>query len=113
MKWWPYYNGHYLLNKGTDLTRLFNEHDSDKTMDMIDSLLIADSLYDDEHGGGVIKKRLLLDKDYQRNRQQPQAISDDYGVDPAAAFSNGPIEYLELGEDGIAPGLDPRIQPMG
>lgn len=95
------------------MTRVFNDHDSSQTMDMLDSLLVADSLYDEEHSGGVIKKRLLLDKDYHRNRQPPTIISDDLGVDPASAFSNGPIEYLELGEDGIAPGLDPRIQPMG
>jgi hypothetical protein len=91
--------------------KLFNEYDSAQVMDMLDALLIEDSLYDEDHDGRVVKKRLMLDKDYQRNRKEP--TFDESNIDPAAAFDGGTPDYLELGEDGIAPGLDPRIQPSG
>jgi hypothetical protein len=113
LKWWPYYNGHYLLNKGTDLKKLFNDYDSDQVMDMIDNLIIEDSVYDEEHEGRVSKKRTLLNKDYRRYDKISKAHSDDFEADPALAFGDGPPDYLELGDDGTAPGLDPRIPMMG
>jgi hypothetical protein len=113
LKWWPYYSGHYLLNKNTDLIKLFNEYDSERVMDMIDSLLIEDSIYDEEHEGRVVKKRTSLNKDYHRYGRIDETIDDSDEIDPSLAFDDGPPEYLELGEDGIAPGLDPRIPMFG
>lgn len=33
-------------------------------MNMIDTIIINDSLYDDQHNGGLLKKRASLNKDY-------------------------------------------------
>lgn len=33
---------------------------------MIDNLIVADSIYDEDHHGQVLKKRASLDKDYGR-----------------------------------------------
>lgn len=103
MRWWPYHRGHYLLNKKIDLLELFNEYDHNDSMDMIDSLIIADSVYDDEHRGNVQKKRAGLNKDYGRI-----GIAID---DERTSTSSGP-QYLEPNEDGILPGLE-GIPMMG
>jgi hypothetical protein len=111
LKWWPYYNGHYFLNKRTDLKKLFNEHDSEQVMDMIDNLIIENSIYDEQQQGMVSKKRTQLNKDYNRYGRISKA-HDDEEPDPAAAFGDGPPEYLELSDDGAAPGLE-GIPMMG
>lgn len=79
---------------------------------MIDNLIIENSIYDDLHQGQVSKKRLGLNKDYRRYDRISKA-NDEEEPDPATAFGDGPPEYLELGDDGAAPGLDPRIPMMG
>lgn len=107
LKWWPYYNGHYLLNRGIDLRSLFSEHDSEQVMDMIDNLIIADSIYDEEHNGQVLKKRASLNKDYGRIGM---SIADDYASRSTVTGASGPI--VAASEDDDRPiGLDPRI-PM-
>lgn len=85
--------------------KLFNDHDHNDTMDMIDTLIIENSIYDDEHKGEVSKKRATLNKDYGRIGI---AISDE-----RASNSDGAPEYLEPDDDGNIPGIDPRIPMMG
>ena len=105
LKWWPYYNGHYLLNRGIDLRSLFSEHDSEQVMDMIDNLIIADSIYDEEHNGQVLKKRASLNKDYGRIGM---SIADENASRNVVSGASGPI--VAASEDDDRPiGLDPRI----
>lgn len=80
-------------------------------MDMIDNLIIENSIYDEENQGRVSKKRIELNKDYNRYGRISKA-HDDEEPDPAAAFGDGPPEYLELSDDGAAPGLE-GIPMMG
>ena len=82
-------------------------------MDMIDTLIIEDSIYDEDHEGRVVKKRTSLNKDYRRYDKIDRTPDDPNEIDPSLAFDDGPPEYLELGEDGMAPGLDPRIPMFG
>jgi hypothetical protein len=81
-------------------------------MDVIDSLLIDDSIYDEQNQGQVVKKRLALNKDYDRYGRISMARDNEEPY-PASAFGDGPPVYLELSDDGTAPGLDPRIPMMG
>lgn len=74
-------------------------------MDMLDSLLIADSIYDEEHDGQVIYKRASLNKDYGRIGM---SIADE-NASPRAGAS-GPVVQLSEDNETIL-GLDPRI-PM-
>lgn len=107
LKWWPYYNGHYLLNKGIDLRSLFSEHDSEQVMDMIDNLIIADSIYDEQNDGRVLMKRASLNKDYGRIGM---SIADENAPSNYVSGASGPI--VAASEDDDRPiGLDPRI-PM-
>jgi len=106
LKWWPYHYGHYLLEKGIDLLELFNTHDTQQVFDMIDSLLITDSVYDDANEGRVAKRRAQLNKEYGRIGI---AIDDDFAAKNGA---NGALDELEPNEDGSLPGLE-GIPMMG
>lgn len=108
LKWWPYYNGHYLLNKGIDLTQLLNDHGSDQVMDMLDNLLIADSVYDQANNGQVMHARASLNKDYGRIGS---SVNDEQ-VRRGAPRLDGSPNYLEPNDDGIFPGLE-GIPMMG
>ena len=104
MKWWPYYDGHHLL-KGIDLLKLINEYNHDRVFNMLDELLIADSVYDSNNNGGVIKARASLNKDYGRIGI---TIDDEYarkaetgavgGSIPEATEEDGYLDAI-----GIAP----------
>lgn len=106
MKWWPYYYGHYLLEKGIDLKELFNQYDTGQVFDMIDSLIVADSVYDDANEGRVIKRRAHLNKEYGRIGI---AIDDEYAGNNSGT---GALDKLVPNEDGSLPGLD-GIPMMG
>jgi hypothetical protein len=95
------------LNRGIDLLELFNNSDHNASMDMIDSLLINDSVYDEEHKGEVVKKRARLNKDYGRIGI---AVSDEPTFDEEV---NGEADDQDRLNDGAVPGLDPRIPMMG
>lgn len=106
MKWWPYYYGHYLLEKNIDLKELFNKYNTDQVFDMIDSLMIADSVYDQANDGKVTKFRASLNKEYGRIGI---AIDDEYASNAEGA---GALDNLVPNEDGTLPGLD-GIPMMG
>ena len=109
MRWWPYHNGHYLLNKNIDLTQLFNERDHAETMDMIDNLIIADGAYDSRHDGQIIKGRTALNKEY--GRMGVSTITDDsdfsseivLGDDGMPEYAQPPTEDDYTAAFGIAP----------
>jgi hypothetical protein len=105
LKWWPYYDGHYLLDKKTDLLELFNEYDSDRVFNMIDNLIIADSVYDEQNDGHVLKKRTSLDRDYGRIKRSnvPTATDDIFEV--LADAEAGLITGIDATDDGELPGL--------
>jgi hypothetical protein len=105
LKWWPYYDGHYLLDKKTDLLELFNEYDHDRVFNMIDNLIIADSVYDEQNDGHVLKKRTSLDRDYGRikSRNAPTATDDIFDV--LADAEAGLITGMDATDDGELPGL--------
>lgn len=87
------------MNKKTDLKELLNDYDSDQVMDMIDNLIVADSVYDEKNGGQVLKKRASLNKEYGRI-----GITID-----EKAFGNvggGAQQILEPNDDGTLPGLE-------
>jgi hypothetical protein len=107
LKWWPFHRGHYLLNKGIDLLKLFNEYDHNDSMDMIDSLIVDDSVYDDKSEGNVVKKRAALNKDYGRIGI---AINDERASDMEV---DGEADDQDRLNDGSIPSLDPRIPMMG
>lgn len=104
MKWWPYYDGHYLLNKKTDLLELFNDYDSNRVFNMIDNLVIEDSVYDERHEGHVHKKRTSLDRDYGRIKAVSYTATDDI-FDTLAAAEAGLITGIDSTDDGTIPGL--------
>lgn len=106
MKWWPYYDGHYLLNKNIDLLELFNDYDHDRVFNMIDNLIIEDSVYDEEHEGHVWKKRASLNKDYGRivESNTTYTATDDI-FETLAAAEAGLITGIETTDDGALPGL--------
>jgi hypothetical protein len=106
LKWWPYYYGHYLLEKSIDLKELFNQYDTDQVFDMIDALIVADSVYDDAHEGKVTKFRAHLNKEYGRIGI---AIDDEYAANNGGT---GALNDLEPNEDGSLPGLE-GIPMMG
>lgn len=85
---------------------LFNKYDTDQVFDMIDNLIIADSVYDDANEGKVIKRRAELNKQYGRIGI---AIDDDFA---AKNSDTGALDELEPNEDGSLPGLE-GIPMMG
>lgn len=95
MRWWPYHNGHYLLNKNVDLTKLFNEKDHNETMDIIDNLIIADGAYDSAHNGQILKGRASLNKEY--GRMGTPTITDDDSI----------TSEIVMGDDGIPEYVQP------
>lgn len=106
MRWWPYYDGHYLLNKKTDLLELFNEYDSDRVMNMIDNLIIDDSVYDQRNDGLVLKSRTSLDRDYGRiKRSNTSQVATDDIFDTLADAEAGLITGIDATDDGTLPGL--------
>lgn len=70
-------------------------------MDMIDNLIIADSIYDEMHNGQVLKKRASLNKDYGR-------IGMSIADENAPIRASGPVVQLSEDTNEII-GLDPRI----
>lgn len=104
MKWWPYYDGHYLLNKGIDLLELFNDYDSDRVFNMIDNLIIEDSVYDESHQGHVLKKRTSLNRDYGRIKAANYVATDDI-FDTLADAEAGLITGIDATDDGTMAGL--------
>lgn len=77
-------------------------------MDMIDNLIVEDSVYDEENQGMVIKKRSSLNKEYGRIGI---TIADERVF--GRSGGDGEPEYLMPEDDGTIPGLDPRITMMG
>jgi hypothetical protein len=106
LKWWPYYDGHYLLNKNIDLLELFNDYDSDRVFNMIDNLIIEDSVYDEQNDGHVLKKRTSLNRDYGRikSRNDSLTATDDI-FDTLADAEAGLITGMDAADDGTLPGL--------
>jgi hypothetical protein len=70
-------------------------------MDMIDNLIVEDSVYDEDHQGLVLKKRASLNKDYGRIGI---TINDERVFGKSGA--SGTPEYLEPDDDGMIPGLE-------
>lgn len=76
-------------------------------MDMIDNLIVEDSVYDEEHNGAVIKKRASLNKEYGR---MGITINDERVFGKSG--TGGAPEYLEPDDNGMIPGLE-GIPMMG
>lgn len=70
---------------------------------MLDNLLIADSIYDEQNEGRVLKKRASLNKDYGRIGM---SIADENA--PIIARAGGHVVVASEDDDTII-GLDPRI----
>lgn len=90
------------MRKGVDLVRLFNETDSARSFNIIDDILVEDTLRDAETQGTLHKIRLTLDKAYSG-----KSMNDD---DPAYNFDYENMEYAESTEDGYV-GIN--LTPLG
>lgn len=72
-------------------------------MDMIDNLIVSDSIYDEANQGHVLKKRASLNKDYGRIGM---SIADE---NASMIYGAGGPVVVASQDDGTIIGLDPRI----
>lgn len=68
---------------------------------MIDNLIVADSIYDEDHHGQVLKKRASLDKDYGRIG----ITVDDDKFGSTETHSADPITDFEPDDNGLIQAL--------
>lgn len=87
------------------MKKLFNEYDSEQVMDMIDNLIIENSIYDAQNDGHVFKYRASLDKDYGRIRGRDTHTATDDIFDTLADAEAGLITGMDATDDGELAGL--------
>lgn len=104
MQWWPFIEGRYLL-QGVDLREKFEEYDAERTLNLIDAILVDDAIYGaDLDKNGLEKIRTQIMKIYKESNFSSYESYDD---GRPAGLHSGSVLYDDTDDDGNFSGASP------
>lgn len=103
MIWWPFIDGQ-LLVRGIDLEELFEDLPADRMMNVLDTILVDDSIAGSMVEGGIEKIRTTVLSIYNGKQSEPSSY------DPSSPRAPKPAHvYTQFDDDGLVSGLEPPL----